>query len=55
MTGRDFQIAEVSIPFNREGVSEHATSWMERLKAMLFLFPSTGKAFLNGNRNGEIA
>ena len=40
---------EISIPFNRDGVSEHAIKNALKGKTHkdVFLFPSTGTAFLN--------
>ena len=38
----------VSIPFKRDGVSEQPESGVERFEFDEFLFPSNGKAFLNG-------
>ena len=40
-------IRYVSIPFNREGVSELNLFTAPKPVVSLFLFPSTGKAFLN--------
>ena len=43
----------VSIPFNRDGVSErHYMTF--KPTAEKFLFPSTGTAFLNGNRDNPL-
>ena len=49
MLRRDPSANSVSIPFNREGVSELLET-LRRIRSTFiakFLFPSTGKAFLN--------
>ena len=44
----------VSIPFKREGVSEHQGAESNVLTSTRFLFPSNGKAFLNLVQNANI-